>query len=188
MSRTRGEASESHVFGEVTGLRSAELEAHQASLYAYSILAPSDNFELTLGFSYDTADDQETRRTGTLTHRPTTLTAQSKTRNSRRNHGWSGPPRGRLSERPSVISCPIRRLNPRPSPASRSSSTTLTGPMPGQQPRVPTSVLRDNVWMGAEYLHRSLEIPDCWRQLPLTWRGAGRSRLCECHRGRQSGL
>ncbi len=35
-------------------------EANQATLYAYSILAPTNSIELTLGISYDTADDRET--------------------------------------------------------------------------------------------------------------------------------
>ena len=35
-------------------------EASQATLYAYSILAPTNSIELTLGISYDTADDRET--------------------------------------------------------------------------------------------------------------------------------
>ena len=58
MSRTRGDGVfTSTEFGEET----LSTETHQASLYAYSILAPSNNVELTLGISYDLADDKGTR-------------------------------------------------------------------------------------------------------------------------------
>ena len=49
MSRTRGDGA-ARRFGES---RHLDFEADQASLYAYSILAPSNNVEFTLGISYD---------------------------------------------------------------------------------------------------------------------------------------
>ena len=116
MSRTRGDGVAEH-WRSLADTGNLDIEADQASLYAYTILAPSSNVELTLGVSYDVAMPEkpcEIRVTVELR----TLTDEVSQLNPKlgiRAEVMDGLVlRGRSFERRSAISCRIRRLNPRP--------------------------------------------------------------------------
>lgn len=156
LSRTKGDGST--FFGDAP----LEIEADQASVYAYSVLAPSSSIEVTLGVSYDSGDDQETVR---------------------------GPDFGEFALRDNETSQINPKLGVR---AEVSDGLVLRGAVfrtskrefVSDQTLEPTTIAgfaqffddfngtdvwtaaagvdyraSDNVWIGAEYLHRSLDIP-----------------------------
>jgi tetratricopeptide (TPR) repeat protein len=151
VSRTRGEVSRDSGTKE-------DAEADQASLYAYTVLAPASNLELTLGLSYDwaTATKRDLGTGDVLADDVSQLNPKLGVRAEivgglvLRGAAFRTSKRNFVSDQtlePTTIAGFAQFFDD----FDRTDAWTVAT---GADVRV-----ADNVWLGAEYLHRSFTIP-----------------------------